>query len=532
MSLLEELLARVEALPPEARQQLVKETAAVGQRCWIPTIGPQADAYFSLADLTFYGGQGGGGKSSFLIGTALTAHRSSLIMRRRYADLSALTDEAIRINGTRDGFNGSAPPKMRAKDGRTIDFGAAHTLGSEESWQGRPHDFLGLDEAVQFLHKQALFLMGWVRTTTIGQRCRTVFASNPPINADGFWIIGMFRPWLDLTHPDYPAKHGSLRWFITDERNQDFEVEGPEPVERDGRTLIPKSRTFIPASLADNPYLVNTNYQATLDALPEPYRSAVRDGNFMAARKDDIAQCIPTAWVIDAQNRWTVNPPVGVPMCAMGVDVAAGGEDDTVLAPRYDGWFAPLVVTPGIKTPLGTDVAGLVVSHRRNGAIVVIDQGGGYGGAPYEHLKANSVAVQGYKGADGSTKRTSDRQLGFWNRRSEAYWKFREALDPSQQGGSPISLPPDQVLVADLTAPTFEVTPRGIKVEPKEDVVERLGRSPDRGDAVVMAWTAGPTYVSEGENWKKIARSHDRGGLGGRTPQVLLGHDSARRRRG
>jgi hypothetical protein len=69
---------------------------------------------------------------------------------------------------------------------------------------------------------------------------------------------------------------------------------------------------------------------------------------------------------------------------------------------------------------------------------------------------------------------------------------FREALDPGQPGGSPIALPPDPKLVADLTAPTFEVTPNGIKAEPKEKVCERLGRSTDRGDAVVMAWFEGP----------------------------------------
>jgi hypothetical protein len=61
------------------------------------------------------------------------------------------------------------------------------------------------------------------------------------------------------------------------------------------------SRTFIPAALRDNPFLINTNYQANLDGLPEPLRSAVRDGNFMAARQDADFQVIPTQWLIEAQ---------------------------------------------------------------------------------------------------------------------------------------------------------------------------------------------------------------------------------------
>jgi hypothetical protein len=63
--------------------------------------------------------------------------------------------------------------------------------------------------------------------------------------------------------------------------------------------------------------------------------------------------------------------------------------------------------------------------------------------------------------------------------RSAAYWKFKEALDPSQPGGSPIMLPDDRELLAELTAVDFEITTRGIKAEPKEKVMDKLGRSPD-----------------------------------------------------
>jgi hypothetical protein len=45
-------------------------------------------------------------------------------------------------------------------------------------------------------------------------------------------------------------------------------------------------------------------------------------------------------------------------------------------------------------------------------------------------------------------------------------------------------------MIADLTTPTWEITtgvPPEIKVESKKDVAARLGRSPDRGDAVAMS---------------------------------------------
>ena len=41
-------------------------------------------------------------------------------------------------------------------------------------------------------------------------------------------------------------------------------------------------------------------------------------------------------------------------------------------------------------------------------------------------------------------------------------------------------------------------SPRGIKVETKEEIVKRLGRSPDRGHAVVMAWYGGDRNLIDG----------------------------------
>jgi hypothetical protein len=52
------------------------------------------------------------------------------------------------------------------------------------------------------------------------------------------------------------------------------------------------------------------------------------------------------------------------------------------------------IEVPGKDIPMeraGAYCAGIVVSHRRDGALVVVDMGGGYGGPIYEHLSANHV---------------------------------------------------------------------------------------------------------------------------------------------
>lgn len=515
---LDEIVKRLQGMPVEEREKITQEALAVSSNMrWIPSPGPQTEAYFSKADILLYGGEPGGGKTALLVGLAFTAHKRSLIMRRQYTDLQAIIDYAVHVNGSRVGLNSSPPPSFKISDNQKIEFGAAVRIGDEQHWMGNPHDLIGFDEATHFAEIQIRFLMGWMRTTDPNQRCRVVLATNPPLSSEGAWVVDMFAPWLDPRHPN-PAKPGELRWFVNDENGKDVEVDGPDPVlMKDGRTVSPLSRTYIPASLSDNPYLSNTDYQKTLDNMPEALRSILL-GGFLNSFRDAPNQCIPVAWVKEAQKRWTPNPPLGIPMCAMGVDVAQGGPDDSVLAPRHDAWFANLITKPGHETPLGSDVAGMIVSNRRDNALVVLDMGGGYGGSTYEHLVENNIPVLPYKGAAAVESRTKDRQLKFVNKRTEAYWRFREALDPSQEGGSTIALPPDPKLTADLTAPTFTVTPKGIKLETKEDVCERLGRSTDRGDAVVMAWTGGPKYMTDGGEW--IAKRETLL-KGGHTPRVV-----------
>lgn len=525
--LLDDILGRLEALPEKARQQIEDDTlAATGHMKWIPSPGPQTDAFFCEADVLLYGGSGGAGKSDLGLGLAFTEHSRSLIIRRKYANLSSLTERACEINGTRNGFNASPPPLMRTDDGRYIQFAGSQHLGDEQDWQGHAFDLKVFDEATQFLEAQVRFHLGWLRSTDPTQRVRAILPTNPPINADGDWIIGMFRPWLDITHHN-PAEGGELRWYVTAPDGEELEIDEKDlGTNAAGRPVVrvvdvdleAVSRSFIPAKLKDNPYLIDTGYQAQLDALPEPLRSAVRDGNFMATRADAEFQVIPTDWVIAAQERWTPRPPEDTAMTAMAVDPAGGGADAQEMICRYGGWYSKPTTEVGEHTKDGNKASALIFELRRDDCPVVVDVGGGYGGQITMRLADNGVTAVGFDGGGGSLAHTKDGQLSFANKRAEAWWKFREELDPSQEGGSAIALPPDPEARADLTAPTWKLGARGIVIESKIDLRKRLGRSPGKGDVIVMA-------LSEGNLAVQRARS-----LRNR-PNVVLGHSSAKRRR-
>lgn len=506
---------------PEASQRAIEKLAKEGTAGlkWIPNPGPQTDAYFCKADVLLYGGEPGGGKSQLALGLAFNCHKRSLIMRRQYDQLDRLVEDAVKIHGSKVGLNSSPPPKLKISEDQIINFAAAHRIGDEQGQMGKGRDLIVFDEATHFAESQIRFVMGWLRTDIPGQRCRVVMATNPPLTAEGLWVIQMFAPWLDPTYPK-PAKHGELRWVVSDEEGKDQWVDGPEDSQLINDKLIrPTSRTYIPAKVSDNPYYASTDYERQLDSMSEPYRSLLM-GGFRTSFKDLPNQIIPTKWVQLAQERWTKTPPRDVPMCSIGVDASGGGDDPMILAPRYDGWYMPLIEVLGKDIPMeraGAYCGGIVVSYRRDTALVVLDMGGGYGGPIYEHLKGNNVETRAYKGAEKSTRRTSDGKIGFTNKRTAALWGFREALDPGQPGGSPIALPPDAKLLADLTAATFEATPNGIKAETKEDVCDRLGRSTDRGDAVVMAWHEGPKQMTDALEWLNAAEFK----RGNRHPQII-----------
>lgn len=487
--LIKQFAAKVAELPPDALAALDKELLrATGHKVWVPNIGPQKDALSSPADEIFFGGSAGSSKTDLIVGASLTEHKRSLVLRRTYREASKLVDRYAEILGSRTGWNGQ-DNVWRTHDGRIIDIAGVQLEDDKQKFKGTPRSLIGFDEISDFSESQYRFIITWNRSSDPNERCRVIAAGNPPTTPEGLWVIRYWAPWLDSNHPN-PAKPGELRWFTT-VAGKDTEVDGVGPHLIDGELVRARSRTFIPGRLADNPSLSDSGYDAVLAALPEELRRAYRDGRFESSLSDDEWQVIPSSWIVAAQERWKAGggkPPPNVPMTAMGVDVAQGGADQTVLAFRHDAWFGRPIVVRGSETPTGSDAAALIIKHRRDGAAIIVDCGGGFGGSVIQRLKDNFLAADDFNGAHKSGRRTKDRKLNFANRRAEAWWALREALDPDQHGGSPIELPDDPVIRADLSAPRWQLTARGILLEDKLEIKKRIGRSPDVGDALCMCW--------------------------------------------
>lgn len=213
-------------------------------------------------------------------------------------------------------------------------------------------------------------------------------------------------------------------------------------------------------------------------------------GEFHASDEDAV---IPLAWVEAAIERWHAWVDAGRPALTgrrfTGVDVARMGGDSTILAHRHGPAITRLEAHDREDTMQTTArVQAATGEDEEDQAVPVVDSVG-VGGGVVDRLRELRAPVLAYTGAAKTLAKNRSAEYGYANVRSWAYWHMRELLDPAFE--SEIMLPPDDLLISDLTAPTWDITtgvPPKIRIERKEDLVARLGRSPDRGDAVVMSF--------------------------------------------
>jgi hypothetical protein len=207
-------------------------------------------------------------------------------------------------------------------------------------------------------------------------------------------------------------------------------------------------------------------------------------GEFASSEESGI---IPLSWVEAANERWREWEESGKPgdLEVTGADVARSGEDKTVQALRFgEKVIGELRKTSREDTMQTTGRVAGVLQGLGGKAIVDII---GIGAGVFDRLREQGLKVEAFNASEHTDAKDRSGELGFANKRAASWWNLRELLDPAN--GEGIALPPDDDLTGDLTAPGWKVTSSGkIQVESKDEIKARLGRSPDAGDAVVMAF--------------------------------------------
>lgn len=206
---------------------------------------------------------------------------------------------------------------------------------------------------------------------------------------------------------------------------------------------------------------------------------------------------VALAYVEAAIERWRVLHPDctaerHVASCspgeltAVGVDVARSGADSTVLALRHGDAVTELRRhRHAVTTETTGFVKGVLDAYGGRAVVDVI----GIGAGVVDQLREDrrfAKSVVAFNASEGTAEKDKSGELGFVNLRAAAWWRLRELLEPDSDAD--IALPDDDELIGDLVAPRWKVTSGGkIQIESKDEIRKRLGRSPDVGDAVVMA---------------------------------------------
>lgn len=466
------------------------------------TPNTQRLAYESVADVVGLSGTAGWGKTDLLLGMAANKHRRSVIFRRVFPNLRSVIERSREVfspdgpNHSRDSFNESLHRWTIDGGRKMLEFESCQHEHDKYKQRGRPRDFYAIDEAPEFTKTIVDFITAWNRSSDPDQHCQVFLAFNVPSDDAGGWVIDYFLPWIahlfpqKFTHPN-PAKPGELRWFATVD-SKEVEFENGDPVQVGDEMIYPRSRTFFFGTLLDNPYY-DEKYVSLLQAQPEPIRSQLLYGNFAAETAADPWQVIPTAWIKLAQRRWMEMEKPNTPLSGVGVDVARGGKDSLVVSKRYGVWFDELKQVPGVNVEDGPAAAGILynaIKDDKHIGYINIDVIG-VGSSAYDSAKVMFPKVVNPVNASEASDYVVRAENGqvvikMKNKRAEYYWRMRQALDPEH--GEGLALPPGNEVVADLSAAKYKWLAGGvIQIEDKDEIKKRIGRSPDVGEAILLA---------------------------------------------
>ena len=197
-------------------------------------------------------------------------------------------------------------------------------------------------------------------------------------------------------------------------------------------------------------------------------------------------QLISREWVAKARSRWDIyvaehgeRPPEHT-SATMGLDIGEFGSDANVACFRYGGYVERLIPWGGVDTVITGDRAISEYKGRKVSMVNADATGVGAGLAP--HMQRSGCHAQPVKVASSPTEKT---ELGeFQILRDQLWWACREWL----RTDTGAMLPPDELLLEELSTPTYEVVNGKVRVMKKETMRELLKRSPDRADALCLTF--------------------------------------------
>jgi len=209
-------------------------------------------------------------------------------------------------------------------------------------------------------------------------------------------------------------------------------------------------------------------------------RHAAFEQEFMCSwTAQNEAALLNPAEIRKAVNRGVLLTDVMYNAKIIGCDVARFGDDATVVARRQGLLAFPLVVLQKYNTLQIADY----ISQIRGEWVpdgINVDGTGGFGAGVVDNLRRlmNINVFEVHFAA-------SPEDSHLLNKRAEMYQRLADWI----RGGGQIPNDPD--LIAELSAIEYEIDNAGrMKILSKSDIKEKLGRSPDRADALALTFAS------------------------------------------
>lgn len=251
-----------------------------------PQDGAQRQFLASSADIVFYGGAAGGGKTWALIAEPLRHIKrpgfTAVIFRRNATQIfnpGGLWDEAFKLYP----YFGGTPKLQRTEwvfpSGAYVRFGHLSEENTVYNWQGSQNCLICFDEITHFSESQFTYMLSRNRSVC-GVKPYIRATCNP--DADS-WVKRYISWWINADN-GYPIKErsGIVRYIARIDNEVKFAEKVEDLTSLYGSDCMPKSITFIPASLYDNKILMEANpdYLANLKGLSKVERERLLYGNW------------------------------------------------------------------------------------------------------------------------------------------------------------------------------------------------------------------------------------------------------------
>lgn len=264
-----------------------------------PQPGPQEQFLATSADIAFYGGAAGGGKTWALLLEPLrhvgNPRFSSAIFRREtvhFTKPGGIWSEAVELYSHMEATPRGDIHSFRFPSGAEIQCAHMQHEKNRLDWKGAQIALIEFDQVEEFSAAQFWYMFSRNRSTCgIRPYIRATLNPVPDDDPVGGWVHELIGWWIDSeTGLAIPERSGVVRWFIRvgdtlhwgDTREECIGAVLAAIPDANPADLLPKSFTFIPAKLSDNKILNEKDpaYRANLLALHMVERERLLGGNW------------------------------------------------------------------------------------------------------------------------------------------------------------------------------------------------------------------------------------------------------------